>query len=416
MSQFFINGGRPLHGEVVLDCAKNSLLPILAACILVEGRVELKRVPKYSDVLAMCNILENLGAKICWQGSSLFVDGSTIDKAAICHELACPVRSSIFTLGPLLARLGKAKVAYPGGCDIGLRPIDLHLSSLRQLGCKIIEKNGYIYGEKGSATNQSIMLKFASVGATENIMMFATLLPGQTKIVNAAKEPEIVDLARFLNRCGASITGAGTDQITINGVKSLHGCQFLAIPDRIECGTLLIGAAMTGGQICIKNAIEKHNEALIEKLKNCGCKIFSDQKGLHLSSPKCLQSYGEIETAVYPGFPTDLQPQMVALACICKGCSLIFENVFESRFNYVGELLKLGGDVKFKQSVCIVRGREKLYGADVSATDLRGGAALVLAGLASEGYTTVSKIQFIERGYFNLAQKLTSLGADIKRL
>lgn len=416
MSQFFINGGRPLHGEVVLDCAKNSLLPILAACILVEGRVELKRVPKYSDVLAMCNILENLGAKICWQGSSLFVDGSTIDKAAICHELACPVRSSIFTLGPLLARLGKAKVAYPGGCDIGLRPIDLHLSSLRQLGCKIIEKNGYIYGEKGSATGQSIMLKFASVGATENIMMFATLLPGQTKIVNAAKEPEIVDLACFLNRCGASITGAGTDQITINGVKSLHGCQFLAMPDRIECGTLLIGAAMTGGQICIKNAIEKHNEALIEKLKNCGCKIFSDQKGLHLSSPKCLQSYGEIETAVYPGFPTDLQPQMVALACICKGCSLIFENVFESRFNYVGELLKLGGDVKFKQSVCIVRGREKLYGADVSATDLRGGAALVLAGLASEGYTTVSKIQFIERGYFNLAQKLTSLGADIKRL
>ena len=416
MSQFFINGGRPLHGEVVLDCAKNSLLPILAACILVEGRVELKRVPKYSDVLAMCNILENLGAKICWQGSSLFVDGSTIDKAAICHELASPVRSSIFTLGPLLARLGKAKVAYPGGCDIGLRPIDLHLSSLRQLGCKIIEKNGYIYGEKGSATDQSIMLKFASVGATENIMMFATLLPGQTKIVNAAKEPEIVDLACFLNRCGASITGAGTDQITINGVKSLHGCQFLAMPDRIECGTLLIGAAMTGGQICIKNAIEKHNEALIEKLKNCGCKIFSDQKGLHLSSPKCLQSYGEIETAVYPGFPTDLQPQMVALACICKGCSLIFENVFESRFNYVGELLKLGGDVKFKQSVCIVRGREKLYGADVSATDLRGGAALVLAGLASEGYTTVSKIQFIERGYFNLAQKLTSLGADIKRL
>lgn len=400
----------------MLDCAKNSLLPILAACILVEGRVELKRVPKYSDVLAMCNILENLGAKICWQGRSLFVDGSTIDKAAICHELACPVRSSIFTLGPLLARLGKAKVAYPGGCDIGLRPIDLHLSSLRQLGCKIIEKNGYIYGEKGSATNQSIMLKFASVGATENIMMFATLLPGQTKIVNAAKEPEIVDLACFLNRCGASITGAGTDQITIDGVKSLHGCQFLAIPDRIECGTLLIGAAMTGGQICIKNAIEKHNEALIEKLKNCGCKIFSDQKGLHLSSPKCLQSYGEIETAVYPGFPTDLQPQMVALACLCKGCSLIFENVFESRFNYVGELLKLGGDVKFKSSVCIVRGREKLYGADVSATDLRGGAALVLAGLASEGYTTVSKIQFIERGYFNLAQKLTSLGADIKRL
>ena len=416
MGKFFINGGKALQGEVVLDCAKNSLLPILAGCILVDGKVKLLSVPKYSDVIAMCDILENLGAKVCWLADDLLLDCSCIDKSVICHELASPVRSSVFTLGPLLARLGKAKVAYPGGCDIGLRPIDIHLSSLKQLGCKIIEKNGYIYGEKGDNGNQSVVLKFASVGATENIMMFATLLPGQTQIFNAAKEPEIVDLACFLNKCGACIKGAGGDVITIDGVQTLSGCEYLAIPDRIECGTFLIGAAMTHGQICIKNAIEKHNEVLIEKLKSCGCKIFSDQNGLHLSSPKILESFGDVETAVYPGFPTDLQPQIVALACVCNGCSLIFENVFESRFNYVGELLKLGGDVKFKSSVCIVRGRKKLYGADVFATDLRGGAALVLAGLASEGYTTVNKIEYIDRGYYNLAEKLTKLGADIKRL
>lgn len=416
MDKFFINGGNRLEGEISISCAKNSLLPILAGTILVNGQVILKDVPKYRDVNAMCAILSSLGGVVVWQGNNLIIDCSNLDKNEISHELASPVRSSIFTLGPILARLGSAKVSYPGGCDIGLRPIDIHLNALRELGCKIIEKNGYIYGQKNKRLKNQVWLKFPSVGATENIIMFASLFEGETIIYNPAKEPEIVDLANFLNKCGAKISGAGSDVVSIEGVKKLHGCEYKAIPDRIECGTFLIAGAMNEGDVLIKNAIIDHNSLLLEKLQLCGCKIVKGKKSIRLIAPKRLESFGDIETAVYPGFPTDLQPQMVALASVCNGCSIVFENVFESRFNYVGELLKMGCDIKFKSSVCIVRGKNKLYGADVCATDLRGGASLVLAGLYSEGYTTIDKISLIDRGYYQFEQKLSSIGGDIKRI
>lgn len=416
MDKFFINGGNRLEGEISISCAKNSLLPILAGTILVNGQVILKDVPKYRDVNAMCEILSSLGGKVIWQGDNLIIDCSNLDKNEISHELASPVRSSIFTLGPILARLGSAKVSYPGGCDIGLRPIDIHLNALKELGCKIIEKNGYIYGQKNKRLKNQVWLKFPSVGATENIIMFASLFEGETIIYNPAKEPEIVDLANFLNKCGAKISGAGSDVVSIEGVKKLHGCEYKAIPDRIECGTFLIAGAMNEGDVLIKNAIIDHNSLLLEKLQLCGCKIVKGKKSIRLIAPKRLESFGDIETAVYPGFPTDLQPQMVALASVCNGCSIVFENVFESRFNYVGELLKMGCDIKFKSSVCIVRGKNKLYGADVCATDLRGGASLVLAGLYSEGYTTIDKISLIDRGYYQFEQKLSSIGGDIKRI
>lgn len=416
MDKFFINGGNRLEGEISISCAKNSLLPILAGTILINGQVVLKDVPKYRDVNAMCEILSSLGGVVVWQGDNLIIDCSNLDKNEISHELASPVRSSIFTLGPILARLGSAKVSYPGGCDIGLRPIDIHLNALKELGCKIIEKNGYIYGQKNKRLKSQVWLKFPSVGATENIIMFASLFEGETIIYNPAKEPEIVDLANFLNKCGAKISGAGSDVVSIEGVKKLHGCEYKAIPDRIECGTFLIAGAMNKGDILIKNAIIEHNSLLLEKLQLCGCKIVKGKKSIRLIAPKRLESFGDIETAVYPGFPTDLQPQMVALASVCNGCSIVFENVFESRFNYVGELLKMGCDIKFKSSVCIVRGKNILYGADVCATDLRGGASLVLAGLYSEGYTTIDKISLIDRGYYQFEQKLSSIGADIKRI
>lgn len=416
MDKFFINGGNCLKGEIKIDCAKNSLLPILAGCILVNGQVLLKNVPKYKDVSAMCDILLNLGGFVKWQGDDLLVDCSQIDKSEISNELASVVRSSIFTLGPILSRLGCAKVAYPGGCDIGLRPIDIHLNGLKELGCKIVEKNGYIYGQKLKRNKSEIMLKFPSVGATENLLMFASLFEGRTVIYNAAKEPEIVDLACFLNKCGAKIDGAGSDIILVEGVKNLHGCEHQAIPDRIEAGTFLIAGAICNGNIYLKNAIYEHNSALIDKLEVCGCKVLKEKKGIRIIAPSVLESFGDIETAVYPGFPTDLQPQMATLGCVCNGCSLIFENVFESRFNYVGQLLKMGADIKFKSSICIIRGKRKLYGADVWATDLRGGAALVLAGLFSEGYTTVDNIGLIDRGYFKLEEKLVALGGDIKRI
>lgn len=416
MDKFFINGGNRLEGEISISCAKNSLLPILAGTILVNGQVILKDVPKYRDVNAMCAILSSLGGVVVWQGDNLIIDCSNLDKNEISHELASPVRSSIFTLGPILARLGSAKVSYPGGCDIGLRPIDIHLNALKELGCKIIEKNGYIYGQKNKRLKNQVWLKFPSVGATENIIMFASLFEGETIIYNPAKEPEIVDLANFLNKCGAKISGAGSDVVLIEGVKKLHGCEYKAIPDRIECGTFLIAGAMNEGDVLIKNAIIDHNSLLLEKLQLCGCKIVKGKKSIRLIAPKRLESFGDIETAVYPGFPTDLQPQMVALASVCNGCSIVFENVFESRFNYVGELLKMGCDIKFKSSVCIVRGKNKLYGADVCATDLRGGASLVLAGLYSEGYTTIDKISLIDRGYYQFEQKLSSIGGDIKRI
>lgn len=409
-------GGNALNGEIEIDSAKNALLPIIAGCILVEDEVCLKKVPKYSDVLAMCKIIENLGGTVQWQDDNLIINCKNLNNNEVPNELASPVRASIFTLGALVSRLRKAKVSYPGGCDIGLRPIDIHINGLKTLDCKVVEKNGYIYADGSNLKANDFMLSFPSVGATENIMMLATLLEGETRIFNPAREPEIVDLQNFINACGGKISGAGSNMIVVKGVKKLYGTTYKCIPDRIECGTYIIATAMCGGKVVLKNGKKEHNEALINKLSKTNCKIKSFDDRLIVSSNGRPLSYGEIETAVYPGFPTDLQAQMMALASVSKGYSLIVENLFESRFKHVSELIKMGCDIRCKNGICIINGRKKIYGADVTSTDLRGGATLVLAGLVAEGYTTIDKIELIDRGYYKMEEKLSSLGADIKRM
>lgn len=456
-------GGKTLEGEVCIDAAKNSLLPIIAACIMVKGEVLLKNVPRYSDVIAMCKILRHLGGKAYFLGDDsqndlqvdtcekteiqpeldgvdasqtfetelqkkflscsdilrredLYIDCRQLSASDVPNELASCVRSSIFTLGPILGRQGVAKVSYPGGCDIGLRPIDIHLSGVKQLGCKVVDKNGYIYADATGLKGEDVMLSFPSVGATENIMMLAALANGVTRIFNPAREPEIVDLQNFLNACGADITGAGSNMILVKGVAELHGCSFQALSDRIEAGTLLIAGAMCGGEVVLKNAVAKHNSELIAKLSKTSCKIYHDNDKIVLKKQGQLQSFGEIETAVYPGFPTDLQAQSVALAAVCNGYSLVIETLFESRNKHIGELLKMGCDIRCKNGVCIIHGKDKIYGADVVAHDLRGGAAMVLAGLYAEGYTTVSGVEMIDRGYYRMEEKLCALGGDVKRI
>lgn len=416
MSKFYVVGGNKLKGEIKIDSAKNALLPLLACCVLVDGEVIFENVPRYSDVLAMCEIINHLGGKTLWQDDNLIVDCSSISSCDVPNELASPVRSSIFTLGPITARMQKAKVSYPGGCDIGLRPIDIHINGLKTLGCKVVEKNGYIYVDGNHVTGGDVMLSFPSVGATENIMMLASLGKNETRIFNPAREPEIVDLQNFINACGGDVSGAGSNMIVIRGVKKLKGCSYRTIPDRIETGTYMIAVAMCGGKLVLNNANAMHNKQLITKLLKTTCKIdYSNDKIIIESSGKPI-SFGEIETAVYPGFPTDLQAPMMTLASVSSGYSLIIENLFESRFKHAGELLKMGCDIRFKNGVCIICGKDKIYGADVYSTDLRGGASLVLAGLKAEGYTTIDNIGLIDRGYYKFEDKLSAVGADIKRI
>lgn len=416
MEQFFIVGGNPLFGEIEISGAKNSLLPIIACSILIDDEIVLEDAVKYNDVLSMCKIIDALGGATRWEGNDLYIDCRSINDVTVCNDLASCVRASIFTLGPILGRMGSAKVAYPGGCDIGLRPIDLHLNGLKNFGAKVVEKNGYIYANKDVSTATDIMLSFSSVGATENLMMYATSLKGISRIFNPAREPEIVDLQNFINACGGKVSGAGSNVITIEGGKKLHGCRYRVISDRIEAGTYIIAVAMCGGQVLLKNAKHAHNSELIAKLSQSACKIECDGDNMIVSSKGFPLSFGEIETAVYPGFPTDLQAQMTALASISQGYSLIIENLFEARSKHVGELIKMGADIRTRNGIAIIKGKEKLYGADVVAPDLRGGAALVLAGLVAEGYTTIDNISLIDRGYYHLEDKLSMLGGDIKRL
>ena len=416
MEAFYIVGGNRLKGEVKIDCAKNALLPIIAGCILIDGEVRLEDATKYSDVMAMCDIICALGGKAEFEGNDLIVNCRDLSNNCICNELASVVRSSIFALGPIVARMGSAKVAYPGGCDIGLRPIDLHLKGLRDLGAKVVEKNGYIYAQGEKLKAGELVLSFPSVGATENLMMLATAIKGQTRIFNPAREPEIVDLQNFLNSAGADIRGAGGNEIVINGGKQLHSTTYHAMPDRIEAGTFIIATAMCGGKVALKGARAEDNGALIAKLSKTACKIEEKNDILFVTSNGNPKSFGEIETAVFPGFPTDLQAQMTALASVSEGYSLIIENLFENRSKHVGELIKMGCDIRTRNGIIIVNGRNKIFGAEVSATDLRGGASLVLAGLCAEGYTTIDNINLIDRGYYKIEDKLTALGGDITRV
>lgn len=416
MQKFLIHGGKKLNGTINVECAKNAYLPILASTILCEEEIVLKNCPDFTDIKNMIIILENLGITVDKKDDELHINGAEASFCFIPSELAKVLRSSIFALGALLGRFKKAKVAYPGGCDIGLRPIDLHLKGLKDLGVKIVECHGYINCDASEMKGGLVHLDYPSVGATENLIMAGVLNSGTTTIVNCAKEPEIVDLQNFLNNLGAKITGAGTDTIVITGVKKLHGGSWTPISDRIIAGTFLIATAMAGGEVEICNVIPQHFSSLIDKLQKSGCKIEQKDDKILVICNSRLESVGFLETMPYPGFPTDLQAQMLALQTVCKGSSLIQENLFETRFKFVPELIKMGANVKVNQRTAYINGVDKLFGADVYSTDLRGGVALVLAGLCAQGYTTVHDIYHIDRGYAFIEKTLSSLGANIQRI
>ncbi len=416
MEKFYIKGGTTLNGEVKVSTAKNAILPILAGAILCDGVVTLNNCSKYSDVNYMVKILTELGAVCKFQDDVLTINSSVADKFYISDEYTKKVRSSIFMLGPLVARFKQAKVAYPGGCNIGTRPIDLHIKGLQSLNVKIEEKHGYIYCDAKNISSGEVHLDFPSVGATENIIMASVFCKGVTKIYNAAKEPEIEDLQNFINAMGGKVKGAGTSTIEIEGVKKLHSVNYTPIPDRIITGTYLIACAVTGGKVCLTNTNHLHNTALISKLKQSGCKLQLKNDKIIIEVGHKLKSIPKIETLPYPGFPTDLQSQMLTLQTICKGTSVIIENLFETRFKIYTELTKMGANIIIKDRMALINGVKSLYGANVTAPDLRSGAGLVIAGMCAEGYTTINDIYHIDRGYLNIENDFNCLGADIKRI
>ncbi|MDE6412178.1 MAG: UDP-N-acetylglucosamine 1-carboxyvinyltransferase [Clostridia bacterium] len=416
MDKFMIDGGRRLYGSVRLQSAKNSVLPLFAASVLTEKRVIIRETPPISDALCMAQILRELGAEVEFRGNDVVIDSAN----ACCHEISSSLtkelRSSVFMLGSLLTRFHKAQIAYPGGCDIGLRPIDLHLNALKRLGVDIKERDGCIFCHADTLKGADISLDFPSVGATENIMLAAVKAKGRTLLSGAAKEPEIVDLQNFLNGMGAKVTGAGTDQIEIEGVESLGGITYKPVKDRIEAGTFLIACAICGGEVEVVGVKADFVGILLHKLRENGCKIHVKNDKIVIESSGRLKCNRRIETMPFPGFPTDLQAQMTALNAVSSGGALVVENLFETRFKYVPELRKMGADIEVNGRSAFVRGVERLRGASVTSGDLRGGAALVLAALGAEGTSEVLDLSHIDRGYYDLQGKLKSLGAQIKRV
>ena len=416
LDKFVIRGGKKLCGEVDAELSKNAFLPIIAGCVLSEEEVVLRDCPHYTDIDAMLNVLKKLGAHIVWLGNDLRIKCEKLDFCYISSELTKMIRSSIFLLGALLGRMKKAKMAYPGGCEIGLRPIDMHLKAFKELGVFVEEKHGYIFCDATNYCSKTIYLDYPSVGVTENVMMCAVLNEGQTIIHNAAKEPEIEDLQNFLNSMGACVSGAGTDRIVITGVESLRGAVYRPIPDRIFCGTLLCACAITGGEVVLNCCEPKHFLSIIDKLLKSSCKIELNNDKIYLSSDGHLSSFLEIETGPYPCFPTDMQTQMLAVSTVCSGVTKITENVFESRFKVVPELNKMGANIGVYGKTAYVLGVDNLYGATVYAKDLRGAASLVVAGLRAEGYTTIEDVWHLDRGYASFEKVLQKLGADVQRI
>ncbi len=416
MDKLLVKGNKRINGRIRNQTSKNAVLAMLAASILTDKEVVIRKCPKITDVDNMAKILVELGCKVKWEDDSLVIDCSSAHNHEIPHSLAKELRSSIFMLGPILGRFHKAKVAYPGGCDIGIRPIDLHIKGFKALNIDIDESGDTISCDGKDIRGNIIHLDFPSIGATENIMMAAVLAEGTTVIKNAAKEPEIVDLQNFINAMGGRIRGAGSSTIEIEGVKELGSVEYTPIPDRIVAGTYLIAAAITGGSIEVENCHPEHIYSLITKLRESTCKVEYFNDKIYLTAPKTLQSIHKIETMPFPGFPTDLQAQILALMTVANGTTLIVENIFETRYKHVAELLKMGAKITVKDRMAIVRGVSKLHGANVYAHDLRGGAALVIAGLAADGLTQINDVHHIERGYEDLAGTLQSVGADIKRI
>ena len=416
MDKFIIVGGKKLYGTLKMQSAKNTVLPLLAAAVLTDEQVIIRGVPKISDVENMLHILTEVGCKIRRDKDCAIIDSSNAASHEIPARLTKELRSSIFMLGSVLTRFRRAKISYPGGCDIGLRPIDLHLSGLKRLGVKIVEKDGFIHCEAEKLVGAEILLDCPSVGATENIILAAVKAEGVTVIRNAAKEPEILDLQNFLNAMGAKIYGAGGSTVVIEGVKRLHGVDYLPIGDRIEAGTYLIAVASCGGEIETQGVPPENIAALLHKLRENGCKIHTKNDKIKLCSSGCLKSVNLVETSPFPGFPTDLQAQYSTLCATAKGTALIVENLFETRYRYAAELKRMGADVTVRGRTAVIRGVEKLHGACVTAGDLRGGAALVLAGLKAEGQSMVIDVSHVDRGYEDFEGQLKKLGAEIRRV
>jgi len=415
LSGFIIEGGRKLSGTVKISSAKNAVLPVIAASLLTGAECVIEDAPELEDVKVMKDVLLSLGAKISCEANSIKINAEHINSFEAPYDLVRKMRASFLVMGPLLARKGKARISMPGGCAIGSRPIDLHLKGFASLGAEIELGHGFVEARCGKLRGATIYLDFPSVGATENIMMAAALAEGQTIVENAAKEPEIIDLANFLNSMGAHIRGAGTDLIKIEGVEQLKGISYTVIPDRIETGTFLVAGAIMGGNILLENVVSEHLKPVIAKLIECGARITEEPDGLRvIGDGRPLPS--DVKTLPYPGFPTDMQAQIMALLSLSKGTSMVIETVFENRFMHVEELKRMGARIKIEGRSAVIEGVEKLSGAPVKATDLRAGAALILAGLAAEGTTTVMNAHHVERGYVDIVGKLSTLGASIKRI
>lgn len=416
MDKFIIDGGEKLYGKVRVHSAKNTVLPLLAASVLTDEQVKIHGVPAINDVENMLHILSEVGCVIKRQKDCAVIDSSNAVSHEIPTRLTKELRSSVFMLGSVLTRFRRAKISYPGGCDIGLRPIDLHLSGLKKLGVEIVEKDGYIHCSAERLQGAEILLDFPSVGATENIILAAVKAAGITVIRNAAKEPEISDLQRFLNAMGAKVRGAGGGTIVVEGVERLHGVDYTPIGDRIEAGTYLIAAASCGGEMEIEGVPAENIAALLHKLRENGCKIHTKNDKIELYSDGKLKSVNLVETMPFPGFPTDLQAQYSALSATAKGATLVVENLFETRYRYAAELKRMGADITVRGRAAFIRGVEKLHGASVTAGDLRGGAALVVAALRAEGQSSVMDLSHIDRGYAEFEGTLRNLGAKIKRV
>lgn len=417
MCKFLIEKSPCLKGKVKISGSKNSVLPILAASILTKSRCIINEVPDLSDVSIMIELLKNLGANLEYikENNKIILNCSNVSNIELPYELVKKIRASFLIAGPMLARFGKVRIQMPGGCAIGVRPVDLHLKGFSILGAEINQEHGIIEIKAKKLKGAEIYLDFPSVGATENIIMASVFAEGETIISNCAIEPEIVDLALFLNSMGANIIGAGSDTIKIKGQKSLSGCEHTIIPDRIEAGTFMTIAAATGGDVCIENVICEHLKPISAKLKEINVEIEENDNSIRVSRIAELKNT-DIKTLPYPGFPTDMQSQFMSLMSIAKGNSIINETVFENRFMHVGELNRMGADIKIESKSAIIKGVERLTGTQVKATDLRAGAALIISSLIADGMTEISDIYHIERGYCNIEDKLSKLGAKIKKI
>lgn len=415
MDKIVINGGRRLAGEVQISGAKNAALPILVAALLTRGWNTFHNIPQLVDIKTIGKLLKSLGVKVEGESPTLRLNADAITNCEASYELVKTMRASILVLGPLVARMGEARVSLPGGCAIGARPVNLHLRALKEMGAEVSLKEGYVEAKAKRLQGANIYFDLPTVTGTENIMMAATLASGTTVLSNAAKEPEVVNLAEVLNGMGARVRGAGTDIITVEGVRELHPVAAAAIPDRIEAGTFMIAAGLTGGDILVRGGAPHYLDALITKLQAAGMEIDIRDNDVRVLGGRATRSV-DIKTMPYPGFPTDLQAQIMTLMAVGSGLSVINETIFENRFMHVSELLRMGADIVIQGNSAIVRGVAKLRGAKTMATDLRASASLILAGLAAEGTTEVSRVYHLDRGYETMEKKFAALGADIRRV